>query len=38
MLNTLLVENKKANDSEMGKTPEMMFTNYSGTREPALLR
>jgi len=38
MLNTLLVENKKANESEMGKTPERMFTNYSGTREPALVK
>jgi len=38
MLNTLLVENKKANESEMGKTPERMFTNYSGTRESALVK
>jgi DNA-binding LytR/AlgR family response regulator len=38
MLNTLLVENKKASESEMGKTPERMFTNYSGTREPALVK
>jgi len=38
MRNTLLVENKKASESEMGKTPERMFTNYSGTREPALVK
>ena len=38
MLNTLLVENKKASESEMGRTPERMFTNYSGTRESALVK
>ena len=38
MRNTSLVENKKASESEMGKTPERMFTNYSGTRESALVK
>lgn len=37
MLNALLVEDKKANESELEKIPGM-FSNYFGTRKPGLLK